>query len=287
MRRSAFTMVEILAVIAIIAILSAITFPVLARTKEAAYKGGDLQNMNAIRSAIQLYRVDQGAYPPQILGYATLYATGPNAGNVMPANEIKSYLYPKRIESVDVLKPAFERSAKNVVVTAVWPSQDPRAVGDAPIFDANGDGALTNVDDDACSRQMYGPATTVQRRDPVTGNPINAQFYKVSGYDIATVRTASGSRIELRYALFWSRWGLGDAGCSPSGTSGNAMDDPRQLGYYDPPENTVITWNSYFRQYNSSGVAQRGKSDQVLFLGGAAKAYDSLDLSERSWRVTN
>ena len=70
-RRNAFTLIELLVVIAIIGILSAIIFPVFARMKDSAYKSGDLTNMNSIRTALQLYRADQGAYPPTLLGYAS------------------------------------------------------------------------------------------------------------------------------------------------------------------------------------------------------------------------
>lgn len=284
LNKKAFTLIELLVVIAIIAILAAITFPVVARTKDSAYRGSDIQNMNQLRVALQLYRVDQGAYPPALLGYVTLYTSGPSIGQVMPANELRSYLYPKRIGAVEGFKPAYERAKNNQTTTAVWPAPDIRAI--APEFDADGDGALTAADDDACSRQWFGNADIVQRRDPVTNTLINAEFYSVSGYDVATVRTNTGLlRTELRYAPSWSRWALGDPVCSPSGTPGSALDDPRQLGYSEPPENTVITWNSYFRDYNSSWGINRYKRDIALTLGGGARLVDSVNMSERGWRI--
>ena len=65
----------------------------------------------------------------------------------------------------------------------------------------------------------------------------------------------------------------------------NDDDDPRQLGYTDPPENTVVTWNSYFRDYGPGTIVERNRNDIVLFLNGSARPYDSRDLAERSWRV--
>src|SRR5579862_4833867 len=85
-RKTAFTLIELLVVIAIIAILAAIIFPVFMRAKEAAYRAGDLSNMNALRNGLQLYRADQEAYPPQLLGYVTLYASGPQMNQVIPAS---------------------------------------------------------------------------------------------------------------------------------------------------------------------------------------------------------
>jgi prepilin-type N-terminal cleavage/methylation domain-containing protein len=285
MKRNAFTLIELLVVIAIIAILAAITFPVVARAKDSAFRGSDMQNMNTLRSALQVYRVDQGGYPPALLGYVTLYSSGPNVGQVIPADQLKSYLYPKRVDSLETLRPSYERAARTVTTLAVWPTQDPRAAGSAPVFDADGNGILNAADDNACARQLFGPTQTVQRLDPVSNTVINAQYYKVSGYDVATVKTPTGNRSELRYALFWSGWGLGDATCSPSGTPGSALDDPRQLGYSDPPENTVVTWNSFFRQYNADNTTQRVKFDIVLTLGGGARMSDSRNISEQSWRT--
>jgi hypothetical protein len=143
--------------------------------------------------------------------------------------------------------------------------------------DTNGDGQLTGADDIAGTRQANGPGTIVQRKDPTAPGFIDARFYSISGYDSAPVKLAGGgTRRELRYALFWTGMGL---------ASGGADDDPRQLGYTDPPENTVITWNSYYRDYDAAGNVARNKNDIVLFLGGGARPYDSTDLSERSWRV--
>jgi type II secretion system protein G len=284
-RRLGFTLIELLVVIAIIGILAAIIFPVMARARDSAYRNADITSMNTLRNALQVYRVDQGAYPPAILGYATLYMTGPNAGNVVPADQVRSFLYPRRVPNVETFRPAHNRVGANQVGTAVWPNQDPRPVGSAPILDLNGDGALTAADDPAGARQAFGPTTTVQRRN--AGNPaenignqsgdwIDAYFYRVSGYDASPIpQPAGGIPWELRYALFWTEWGVG---------GGNAMDDPRQLGYNDPPDSTVLTWNSFYRDYTNN-LPQANRRDIVLFLGGAARPYDSRALYDRSWRV--
>lgn len=284
MKRSAFTLIELLVVIAIIAILAAIAFPVIARAKDSAFKNSDISNMNTLRAALQLYRVDQGAYPPALLGYVTLYTTGPNIGQVIPADQIRSFLYSKRVDNVNTFKPSYNKLGMTATTTAVWPEQDPRAIGSAPIMDNNGDGAITALDDDGCARQAFGPLDgNVQRRLP-DGTFVDAEFYALSGYDVAQVKTPTGTRNEIHYALFWTKWGLNSdpGGC---GGPGSSLDDPRQLGYNDPPEDTLVTWNTYFRDYTAGGTAVRDKRDIVLFLGGSSKVYDSLDVAERSWRV--
>jgi prepilin-type N-terminal cleavage/methylation domain-containing protein len=278
-RLQAFSLIELLVVIGIITVLVAIAFPVFARAKIQAMRSADSSNMNALRSALQLYRADQGGYPPALLGYVNPYQSGPvTMANVVPANSLKTALYPRRIDSIDTLKPKLIKADNNETVHAVWPNKDVRAVGTAPLMDLNGDGNLTAADDDASARQKWGPSDGFVKvgKDAVTPDETQAaNFYKVSGYEVARVQTPTGTRDELHYALFWTVWGIG---------GGNLADDPRQLGYTEPPESTVITWNSYFRDYDN-GVAYRRKNDIVLFLSGGARTYDSRDVSERSWRV--
>ena len=73
--------------------------------------------------------------------------------------------------------------------------------------------------------------------------------------------------------------------CHPlSSEMGNALDDVRQLGYSDPPETTVVTWDSFFRDY-SGGTLTEDKKDIVLFLGGSARPYDSVLVDTMSWKV--
>lgn len=275
-RISAFTLIELLTVIAIIALLSAIIFPVYARAKDGANRSSDISSMNQIRTALQLYRADQGGYPPAILGYVQTYSGDPLGNDVIPAYRITGFLFPKRVQALQTLQPAYNRVGPDLTTTAVWPSQDPRPIGSAPILDLNGDGVINNQDDVVEARQFYGPTTTVTRTNPQPPfNQIPARYYKVCGYDTADVPDPNGgTRTELRYALFWTQWGL---------STGSPNDDPRQLGYDDPPEDTVITWNSFFREYDQA-VPRRQKRDLVLFLGGATRVFDSRDVSERSWR---
>ncbi len=277
LRRQGFTLIELLTVIAIIAVLAAIAFPVYSRAKDSAYRNSDLSNMNALRTALQLYRVDQGGYPPALLGYATLYDSGPLAGQIVPADKLRGFLYPRRVDSIRTLQPSYARAGLTATSPAVWPNADPRSVGSAPILDLNGDGAIDASDDFANARQAYGPEDGWATPNGVTNDADAApHYYLVSGYDVAlTDVPGGGQRVELRYALFWTQWGL---------TGGSLNDDPRQLGYEDPPESTVVTWNSFFRELQD-GVPTHQKRDLVLFLGGSARPYDSNDVFNRSWRV--
>lgn len=269
-------MVELLTVIAIIATLAAITFPVYARVRENSYRSSDLTAMNSIRTALQLYRVDQGAYPPALLGYATGYSNLiPNAADIVPANQVVGALYPKRVDSLETLRPALVRPGSGALerefTRAVWPNR----IG-------NGAGASGQPN------QRFGPADGfVQRavRDGTGCVVADAYFYRLSGFDAAEVRT-DGGRVELRYTLFWTGWTVPQDPCNPNPAteSGSANDDPRQLGYTDPPETTVITWNSFFRDYEGNQPS-RTKKDYVVFLGGSARTVDSRAVSDSSYQI--
>ncbi len=298
----AMTLVEILVVIAVIAILSALIFPVFGRARAEAYRNGDLSSMNALRGAIQLYREDQGGYPPQLLGYATLYSSGPEAGSVIPAARTASYLFPRRVKSLDTFRPALNRVGVSDITMATWPNSDPRPFGTAAQYDLTGDGQIDMVDDDPLSSRQafdprYGCVTTSGQADlGCTESGGSALFYTISGYDVARVPYVNTTdsafpQYETRYALFWTSNGVG---------TGGASDDPRQLGYNNPPDSTIITWNSWWRDYEgnvttseiNAGAAVSyvpvkpvaGRRDIVLTVGGAAKSADSRALFARSWR---
>ena len=279
--KKAFTLIELLVVIAIIAILAAIIFPVMAKAKEAAFRAGDLSNMNTIRTALQLYRVDQGGYPPALLGYVTTYT--PGGTDVVPAGLTKGFLSPKRIDSITTFQPAYNRFKNTEITTAVWPERDTRPVNQAPIVDTNGDGKITVADDIIEARQAYAPGD-----GPVCGSNIpcatvanQLQFYKLSGYDVTNNTKTTNQHAELRYSLFFTNYAIGNG---PGLGNGSSFDDPRQLGYADPPETTVITWNDYFRDY-SDGKLVAAKRDIALFLGGAAKPFASNVVAQQAWRI--
>jgi len=275
--KKGFTLIEMLVVIAIISILAAIAFPVFSRAKDSAYRGADMSNMNSIRTALQLYRNDQGAYPPALLGYADTYDG--TLTNVVPASKFAGALYPKRIDSLETLRPAFDRLATAVpfeqeVGTALWPNKAGTGLN-AQKYGPN---------DPPVSRCVVNPLDATDRA------VVNNYYYRISGYDTGEVPSLANPLVkqnELRYTLFWTGYTVPDNPCNPGPSEqGSANDDPRQLGYFDPPESTVVTWDSWFREYDAGAATpSHTKRDIVLFLGGSARMMDSFTVFNNSWKV--
>ncbi len=275
-RRKAFSLIELMVVIAIIGILAAIIFPAYVRVKEQAFRSSDMTNMGAIRTSLDLYKSDQGGYPPTLLGYATGYSNFvPSASDIIPANLVVGALYPKRIDSLETLRPALDKPNPprlNQFTTAMWPTKEATGSGDPKSYQRFGPGDGPNGGN--VSRCVAGVAT-----------PVANWYYKVSGYDVSEVPLPNGdTRTELRYTLFWTGYTV-PSGCSPSDATGSSADEPRQLGYAEPPETTVVTWDTYFRQYDAAGNPSTAKRDVVLFLGGGVKSASSLSVGRQSFRV--
>src|SRR4051795_4900078 len=73
-RRSGFTFIELLCVVAIIAILAAILFPVFAQAREKARQTSCASNLQQLASAMNLYAQDHsGRFPPQDDNFAPMF----------------------------------------------------------------------------------------------------------------------------------------------------------------------------------------------------------------------
>ena len=74
--RKAFTLVEILIVVAIVALLAAIAIPNLLRAKVTANQSSAQATLKAIANALETYAISNGVYPPattSLIGAAPPY----------------------------------------------------------------------------------------------------------------------------------------------------------------------------------------------------------------------
>lgn len=70
LNRSGFSLIELLTVIAIIALLAAIIFPVMSTARERSRQANCISNLNQIQQALKLYKQDNNRFPAVLSGYA-------------------------------------------------------------------------------------------------------------------------------------------------------------------------------------------------------------------------
>src|SRR5688500_18360892 len=73
-----FTMIEMLTVIAIIAVLAAISYPVFAAAREAARRTSCSGNLKQIAQGLRMYREDWKVYPDVLYGWQPVDTLPPN-----------------------------------------------------------------------------------------------------------------------------------------------------------------------------------------------------------------
>ncbi len=264
--RRGFTLVELLTVIAIIAILAAIIFPVAGTVRENARKSRCISNLNQIFVALQAYKDDYRAYPPVLGAYAVDASGVPtcNATQAVPFNlapkPLGSYLKNDEI----FYCPNNPVDDKRLITQAVYPQ----------------------------GHALAGEPVRLQPGNP--NSPIVC-FYRYDSY--STGRIGQSANHELHYTLFWSNQQLNARENQLNGGTTNyglgyfdgpvgpkPSDNPRQLGYRNPDTTAVVTWCSYHRSY-SGGVPTRAKTDLVLFLTGNVKPVDSYEMFQSPYTM--
>lgn len=222
-------MIEMLTVIAIIAILAGILFPVFATVKRNVYKASCTTNLHEIGVALKLYKDEHnGAYPEAIYGFDIPNGRSAGAGpDGKPLPDVTG-LYPQYVKEAQSLRCPIcpYQLANTSVVTALLPNANAQPRYPTRIFPA------------------------------------------WDSYDGQVEPNKIGMPYILKYARHWSPLKPGYA------------DNPRQLLYKNPPEDTVVTWCTYHRDYDA-GTAnpQTGSVDLVLYLDGHVKSVPSNQMS--------
>ena len=281
-RRDGYTLMELLTVIAIIAVLAGLIFPVAAGAKRKARQAQCINNMYQIFTAIKQFQLDEHRYPDFIAGPVQwntgsesapviVYSPGGNLvkledntgmmGGTTGGNGRLVALYPEYIPNFGPLKcPFTDLNAEHRQYT----TGNPAVAATDPVSDIEADPML-----DVLNNQLSPPVTDTLRAKGVGGNNDNPFWvYKYSSYDYQKppgyLPTDSG---QIHYSTAWA------PGNDPTATS---LPITRQLKWRTPPEDTVITWCSHHRSNGSPDAAGRSaplssSKDIVLFLDGHVK----------------
>ncbi len=279
--RRGFTLIELLTVIAIIAILTAIIFPVFATVRENARQSTSLSHLHAISTGLGQFQLDNHRNPDVLFGYVYYqYDTatmGPGT-TVVPMDQAYAQaqsdaqqynadlslfftgLYPEYIKDVSVFKDPNNPENDDTNLATL-------STGGIPV------NVLCPSSDAACG---FG-ATAVP---PGQLAASTRQFYKADAYDAspqiaATNNDLNTSAYVTRYQSSWTDINGGyNAACTSSTTPATCYSDgsnnlnayTHQLRWRNPPAETYVTSTTYH-------VPAAGKV-LVLFEGGAVEKMD-------------
>ena len=117
-RENGFTLIEVLAVIIIIGVLGAVVIPKLASTTANARRKADVATAHQVKSALDRYQLETGAYPKD----ADLTVT---AGTVTSSNLIPKYISKLDKSTTQQIVPEGNKGfgVVNIVADATDPTQ--------------------------------------------------------------------------------------------------------------------------------------------------------------------
>jgi prepilin-type N-terminal cleavage/methylation domain-containing protein len=241
----AFTLIELLTVIAIIAVLVAILFPVFSRVREQARQTTCLSNMHEIYVKVSLYAQDYDAYPPLLLGLPENPDGSrwqPGGASPVRATDLKhGFLYPAYVRDIAIFHcPNSGITDQSVIVNASFPT---------------GAGFTGNA-----TYASHG----IQAANPDEPIP----YYAFDTYDVTAALGQMGT-YQVVYSRDWTN--AEGRGIDPR------TDNPNQLKYPNPPaDKTIITWCNLH-------VLSGGDKCPMLLANGTARPVFSRDLQSRSW----
>lgn len=236
-----FTLIEVLVVIAIIAILAAILFPVLSTAQANGRKTSCMSNIHDIQVAVKLYKLDHNRYPPTLLGYVE---TGDKSIATFPYFDGNGQ--PLTLDEA-ANKPLF--GGRLLKDTSKFFCPDNVPVKDRRAFTTAVYPTLPGV-------TLTGTVPNAIRRT------LPAYFYAINSYDVGpqvdlqgnVVRSNGNPVMETHYSLSWT-------------SSTGAGDSLNQLKYPNPPEDrTVVTWCTYHV------ATSKNQQIPVVMLSGTVKS---------------
>lgn len=242
-----FSLVELLTVIAIIAILAAVIFPVMGVVKERAKQNNCMANLHQIAQGVAMFKTDNRRYPVTLVGavddQGRFSTNGSYSGTPVDFGSAKNdaHLFSEYVPSVK----AFHCPSSNIVDTKATVSVPLTAYGTDTIDVYTYNSYEVYVNNSGVAERHY--CTDWARKD--------------NNYaDVAALSPdADSESITLKQA-----------------------DYERQLKFRNPPADTVVTWCSYHQ--SGTGTSAKGNAI-VVFLDGSAQLVPANKVNACKWRV--
>lgn len=284
-RERGFTLIELLTVIAIIAVLAAILFPLAGTVREQARATDCQTKMHALYVAARVYREDEGAFPPALMGYVETLATDagctsdpaipraiPYTGSgdyVDPDKLIGGFLYREQVKAASTFTcPDRPPAVPRAITVARYPNTQPGDPNAPYYWPASWIGDVLRAK--GCPSDALGTVDCfwdVNPADPCLGR-LHMQpkyFYVADAYDIGPRIGADGRAVTAPDGTI-----VYDRHYSPDWTGVKGITDlPNQLKYANPAaDSTLLTYCTWHQAtYNTGTVI-------AISLAGTARKID-------------
>jgi prepilin-type N-terminal cleavage/methylation domain-containing protein len=285
-RTGGFTLIELLTVIAIIAILTAILFPLAGTLREQARASDCMSKMHQLWVSANVYRLDEGSFPPTLMGYAehgmlvgTSCDPSTSSGELFGArtdtctanaDRLKlGHLYNEQIKDVGLFHcPDDLIQIKRQITVAYYPPVQRTNPGQPYYWPIGPDPSKPYsyigevLAAKGCPSDAFG-TVDCYTSGPLAGKP--KLFYVWDSYDIGPRVDANGNKV-----LNGSGQQIYDRHYSIDWTGVTGRDDlPDQLKYANPPDDktllTYCTWHT---------ATAKTPSVTGVSMTGVAKKYD-------------
>lgn len=248
-RRSGFSLVELLTVIAIIAILAAIIFPVMARVKQNANETNCATNLHQIAIGVQMFKQDNRRYPNLL------------SVEAIPGQRLEDckgqdgVLFAEYVKSEQIFHcPSSKVTNSSDIISYETVPGDPNSVKNVYAYDSY-------------SCHLTGIALT---------SPVEPH------YRLSWVPPMSPDQ-----AVGWiASSGLKPY---PLGTDDNnairQQDYERQLRFRNPPDSTLIAWCANHETREGADPAGWRGNALAVFLDGSVDKFPANEMEQCMWRI--
>lgn len=252
-RRGGFSLVELLTVIAIIAILAAIIFPAMAAVKDRARQNQCITNLKNIGMGLELFKTDNRRYP-EVLGAHV------QSGVRFDSANDPNGLFREYVKSDDIFK---------------CPNSKISSMTDGVTY-----GKYTYNSTPTVTPYVYN-SYEMEIVVPAGGGSMTANPH----YTLGWAQETDGTYTFVDYPdTNGQRRSLPPDPSAAGNPKVDEEDYSRQLRFRNPPDNTVVTWCSYHEK--PAGASGQIKGDAlVLFKGGNVQVIPAAIVERCKWRT--